>query len=67
MLVGFGFASILFLATSAIPTHVSACQVHDLRSEGDFVTWPSGVYHLWESPEDSLVITVRWPSKPTSD
>jgi quercetin dioxygenase-like cupin family protein len=35
-----------------------------LRREGDYVMWPAGVPHAWTAEEDSIVLTVRWPSKP---
>jgi hypothetical protein len=34
-----------------------------LSNEGDFVIWKPLVYHWWKALEDSLVVTVRWPSK----
>lgn len=36
---------------------------HPLKREGDYVIWDRGVRHLWVADEDSLVVTVRWPSK----
>jgi len=35
-----------------------------LKKEGDFRVWDGGVNHTWEVLEDSLIITVRWPSIP---
>ena len=35
-----------------------------LNSEGDYVLFPAGVAHSWTANEDSLIITVRWPSIP---
>jgi len=33
-----------------------------LQNEGDFVFWGPGIPHTWRAVEESLVITVRWPS-----
>jgi quercetin dioxygenase-like cupin family protein len=33
-----------------------------LEQEGDYATWPPGVDHCWEALEDTVMITVRWPS-----
>ena len=33
-----------------------------LKAEGDYTFWQAGVTHSWEILEDSLVITIRWPS-----
>jgi quercetin dioxygenase-like cupin family protein len=35
-----------------------------LEREGDFVLFGPGVAHSYRSLEDSLVLTVRWPSLP---
>lgn len=35
-----------------------------LDKEGDYVFYPAGVSHSWVSNEDSLILTVRWPSIP---
>jgi hypothetical protein len=35
-----------------------------LAREGDYALWPPGVAHDWLAEEDSVVITVRWPSVP---
>ena len=34
-----------------------------LSSEGDYALWCAGVSHYWSAEEDSLILTVRWPSK----
>jgi hypothetical protein len=34
-----------------------------LAREGDFVLFGPGVAHSFRSPEESLVLTVRWPSR----
>ena len=33
-----------------------------LLSQGDFVIWGLGDDHKWQALEDSVVLTVRWPS-----
>lgn len=33
-----------------------------LEKEGDYVFWDAGVSHTWYYPEDSLLVTIRWPS-----
>jgi len=35
---------------------------HMLRESGDYATWGPGVSHIWEAHEDTVIITVRWPS-----
>lgn len=35
---------------------------HVLSSEGDYAMWGPGVGHSWRAEEDSVVITIRWPS-----
>jgi len=35
-----------------------------LDREGDYVYWGPGVSHTWTALEESLVITIRWPSIP---
>ena len=31
---------------------------------GDYAVWSRGVSHRWHVLEDSVVVTVRWPSRP---
>ena len=33
-----------------------------LRSEGDYVMWEETVQHAWKMLEDSVFLTLRWPS-----
>lgn len=35
-----------------------------LGEQGDYVVWGRGVDHSWFAEEDSVVLTVRWPSVP---
>lgn len=33
-----------------------------LAQQGDYVVWGRGVDHSWVAEEESVVLTVRWPS-----
>jgi quercetin dioxygenase-like cupin family protein len=33
-----------------------------LSREGDYALWLPGVPHYWSAEEDSVIVTVRWPS-----
>jgi hypothetical protein len=35
-----------------------------LSQEGDYAIWSAGVAHRWVVVQESLVLTVRWPSVP---
>ena len=35
-----------------------------LSQQGDYALWTAGVPHTWSAEEDSVVLTVRWPSRP---
>ncbi|WP_304453224.1 signal peptidase I [Nocardiopsis sp. YSL2] len=35
-----------------------------LAEQGDYVVWGKGVDHGWHAEEESVVLTVRWPSVP---
>jgi hypothetical protein len=35
-----------------------------LTEQGDYCVWARGVDHSWEAEEESVVMTVRWPSIP---
>jgi quercetin dioxygenase-like cupin family protein len=35
-----------------------------LVRQGDYILWGPGIDHTWEALEDSIVLTVRWPSSP---
>ncbi|MBB1243629.1 signal peptidase I [Streptomyces durbertensis] len=35
-----------------------------LKEQGDYVVWGKGVDHSWFAEEESVVLTVRWPSVP---
>ncbi|SRR6266508_402105 len=36
-----------------------------LQQVGDYATWGPGIDHSWQAEEDSVVITIRWPSLST--
>jgi len=36
-----------------------------LEKEGNYAVWGPGIDHCWQAEEDSIVITVRWPSIPS--
>jgi len=36
-----------------------------LQHRGDYVFWDKGVSHRWSVLENSLVLTIRWPSIPS--
>ena len=51
----------LFFATSsgAVPTEAL------LAEPGDYAVWPPGVAHRWHiERDDTVIVTVRWPSLP---
>lgn len=35
-----------------------------LEKSGDYVMWGHGIGHSWRAHEDSVMLTVRWPSQP---
>jgi hypothetical protein len=35
-----------------------------LHAQSDFALWPPGLPHNWLAEEDSIILTVRWPSLP---
>jgi hypothetical protein len=35
-----------------------------LAEPGDYVLWGQGVDHCWYAEQESIVLTVRWPSVP---
>lgn len=34
-----------------------------LQTQGDYVMWAEGTGHRWHAEEDSVIVTIRWPSK----
>jgi quercetin dioxygenase-like cupin family protein len=37
-----------------------------LKDQGDYAMWGPGIEHSWQAEEDSILITMRWPSTPQS-
>lgn len=35
-----------------------------LSRDGDYVIWSPGIAHTWSAEEDTVILTIRWPSKP---
>jgi quercetin dioxygenase-like cupin family protein len=33
-----------------------------LQNEGDYAVWGPGIDHSWQAEEDTVIITIRWPS-----
>ncbi|WP_027345411.1 hypothetical protein [Hamadaea tsunoensis] len=33
-----------------------------MERQGDYAVWGPGIEHTWEALEDSVILTVRWPS-----
>jgi hypothetical protein len=33
-----------------------------LERQGDYALWGPGIDHSWQAEDDSVVITIRWPS-----
>jgi quercetin dioxygenase-like cupin family protein len=34
----------------------------NLTKQGDYVLWGPGIDHTWEAIDETVIITVRWPS-----
>ena len=34
-----------------------------LHEEGDYAMWGPGINHSWHAEEDSVIVTIRWPSR----
>jgi hypothetical protein len=34
-----------------------------LKQQGDYVLWTPGVFHRWQAEEESVILTIRWPSR----
>ena len=35
-----------------------------LEREGDYVLWDAGVAHNWVAKDETVILTIRWPSIP---
>jgi hypothetical protein len=36
-----------------------------LERQGDYAVWGPGIDHSWQAEQDSVVVSVRWPSLPS--
>ncbi len=53
--------TLLLLVEGKFQLHLTEGSV-TMRRQGDYVMWGPGIDHTWEAIDDSVVITVRWPS-----
>lgn len=56
--------TMVLLVTGNFVVSLSAGTV-ELARQGDYAVWGPGIDHSWEAKEDSVVVTVRWPSSTT--
>ena len=57
-------ATTMSILVSGVFRLVFADREVSLVRPGDYVLFPPGVPHSWAADADSVVVTVRWPSKP---
>jgi quercetin dioxygenase-like cupin family protein len=55
--------AILFLISGRFTLEFPGREV-TLSTPGEYVMWGVGVDHSWHADEESVVLTVRWPSVP---
>lgn len=55
--------ALLVLISGRFRVELPGCSVV-LDQQGDYVVWGHGVDHSWFAEEESVVLTVRWPSVP---
>ncbi|MCA9375519.1 MAG: signal peptidase I [Candidatus Doudnabacteria bacterium] len=55
------------LISGSYDTEFEDGSVFEHRSLGDYVIWKPGVNHKWTVHEDSLILTIRWPSSWTPE
>jgi hypothetical protein len=53
--------TMVLLVTGNFVVNLSEGRV-ELARQGDYAVWGPGIDHSWEAKEDSVVVTVRWPS-----
>jgi quercetin dioxygenase-like cupin family protein len=53
--------TMVLLVSGNFHVHLTTGQAQLIR-QGDYAVWGPGIDHSWEAKEDSIVITVRWPS-----
>jgi mannose-6-phosphate isomerase-like protein (cupin superfamily) len=60
--VGERRSTLLLLVEGRFKLDLSTGDSVTLDRQGDYVTWGPGTEHRWQAEEDSVVVTVRWPS-----
>jgi hypothetical protein len=60
---GLASTTVCILVSGAFRVSFPDQEVRLLRS-GDYLLFPPGVPHTWTAEADSVVVTVRWPSRP---
>jgi mannose-6-phosphate isomerase-like protein (cupin superfamily) len=55
--------TVVFLVRGRFHVELST-ESHVLVRPGDYSIWGAGVSHSWWAEEDSIVLTIRWPSLP---
>jgi quercetin dioxygenase-like cupin family protein len=56
-------STLVILVSGKFRVHLSGGSF-TLARPGDYLTWGPGIEHTWHAEDDSVVITVRWPSIP---
>jgi quercetin dioxygenase-like cupin family protein len=56
-------STLIILVSGKFRVDLSVSSV-TLARQGDYLTWGPGIEHSWQAEDDSIVITVRWPSMP---
>ena len=51
-------------APRAVPRSLLESAAEALNTTVDYLIWGKGVDHSWVAEEESVVLTVRWPSVP---
>jgi cupin superfamily acireductone dioxygenase involved in methionine salvage len=54
--------TISLLVSGRFTIHLST-GVFTLEKPGDYLVWGPGIRHWWEAVQDSVMVTVRWPSR----
>ena len=53
--------TVLLLITGRFRINLSV-DSYILKDEGDYAIWGPGIGHSWKAEQDSIVVTIRWPS-----
>ena len=54
----------IILVSGRMRTELSDGGTAVLDRPGDYMVWGPGIDHTWRAEEDTVLITVRWPSLP---